>query len=117
MLTFAMVTSFALSIEDADIILGLLFMAIVLGGAFSWLIFLCCYFLFNRLPHKTLKQVKRIKPIISGTAILAMLGFCLFFGISFSGPAIDWVIPLCYAIGISIATFTTKLLEPRNDNQ
>ncbi|MBK6828460.1 MAG: hypothetical protein IPG86_17115 [Chitinophagaceae bacterium] len=83
LLTFVCITRFTLSREDADMILALFALAIIFGGAFSWLIFLLCYFLFHRLPHHTLKQIKRIKPIISATAILAMLGSCLFLGLIF----------------------------------
>lgn len=115
LLTFVSITHFALSREDADMIFALFVLAIIFGGAFSWLIFLLCYFIFHRLPHHTLKQIKRIKPIISGTAILSMLGSCLFFGINFSSPGIELFIPLCYTIGILIATLTTKLLEPVSD--
>ena len=116
LLTFVCITRFTLSREDADMILALFALAIIFGGAFSWLIFLLCYFLFHRLPHHTLKQIKRIKPIISGTAILAMLGSCLFFGVNFFSTTIELFIPLCYTAGILIATVTTKLLEPRSEN-
>lgn len=116
LLTFAAITRFTLSLEEAELIFSFLLIAILFGGAFSWLIFLLCYFIFQRLPHHTLEQIKRIKPIISSTAILAMLVSCLFFGINFSSPAIELFIPLCYTIGILIATVTTKLLEPRGKN-
>jgi archaellum biogenesis protein FlaJ (TadC family) len=110
-LTFAFIIRYALNQKDAEMILAAFFIALIFGAAFSWLIFLLCYFIFHRLPHHHLKQIKRIKPIISVTAILAMLGSCIFFGINLSSPAVEWLIPLCYTTGIIIATFTTKLLE------
>lgn len=116
-LTFAFIIRYSLNQKDADMILGLFLIAVIFGAAFSWLIFLLCYFIFHRLPHHTLVQIKRIKPIISGTAILAMLGSCLFFGINHQSPLIELVIPLCYTLGILTATPTTFLLKQGKSNK
>lgn len=97
--------------RDMDQAIGVFLITVVLGTGLSWLIFLLCYFIFHRLPRHGLAQLKRIKPIISGTAIASMLLTCLFIGIDFSSRDPEWLIPLCFILGILTATGTTRLIR------
>ena len=92
-MAIAFIIYYQIDQREMDQVIGVFLITVLFGTALSWLIFLLCYFLFHRLPRHGLAQLKRIKPIISGTAIVSMLLTCLMIGIDFSAPDPEWLIP------------------------
>jgi len=88
---------------------GVFFISLLFGGSFSWLIFLACYFLFKKLPKETPVQRRSIKVRMAALGILLMLVIGLFFGLSLQENWLIWLIPLCFTLGILLATLLTKI--------
>lgn len=108
-LTIAFLLRYAAEVGSFKEILGVLFITIIFGAAFSWLIFLLCYFVFRKMTASQTIPLKKIKKTISILAIAAMLVMCIFFEIDFTSLSFDLAIPFCYLLAILTATGATRL--------
>lgn len=112
-LAIAFIIWYEVDHTELDKVVGGFLISILFSAVFSWLIFLGCYFIFHRLPRHNLRELKRIKPVISAVAITGILLLSVFFGINFRSEDPEWLIPFCFILGILTATGTTRLLRPK----
>ena len=112
-LTYLGNTEDAPTLEQPLRIFIVLFERIIIGIVFSLPIFILVHLAFVKLSYTSLSPLI-IKLILCFIAIIGIFLTCILIDVDFFDGSLNLLVPVCYLVGFSIATFHCKIKKGEN---